>query len=174
MGGCYLTLVSMSVSSRLVPLTSSSMFWPHTRPIWSSRFRRSTQSAMFLKSFPSRSQVNKCWKHKRHHNMIIMACLDTKDTTDSGSTSTLYWNLSIMVFIDAAYSFLCTVEAQRHCSVYFSQIELNITVKCKLTVNWLCTRPRQTWRLRWNLIHNGIATATTNRWLKSCKYWYIN
>lgn len=55
------TLVSVSLSSRLTPRTSSSMFWPHTRPIPSSSFRRSTQSATLLNSFPSRSQVNKCY-----------------------------------------------------------------------------------------------------------------
>ena len=55
-----LTLVSMSVSSSAGPRTSISMRWPHTRPIWSSSFSRSTQSAMLFNSFPSRSQVNKC------------------------------------------------------------------------------------------------------------------
>lgn len=62
-GPRFVTFVSMSVRRSSAPCTSSSMFWPHTRPMWFSSFRRSTQSLMFFSSFPSRLQVNKCCNH---------------------------------------------------------------------------------------------------------------
>lgn len=123
------TLVSMSVSSSLGPFTSSSMLWPHTRPISSSSSSRSTQSATLLNSIPSSSQVNMCcsreaWKHNINWAWSAKGhiCLDNA----AHNTSTLYWNLSIVLFTDAAYSLLCTVRTNQS-SVLFISDQTGVT-----------------------------------------------
>lgn len=152
------------MSSRLAPRTSSTMFWPQIRPVWSRSFRRSTQSGMFLRSFPFRSQVNKCWNRWTSGELL-------RPTTQRFATlkvamvipplCTLTFPSSCSLMLHTAASALLNHRAERWVIIHqWIDVIIWSTRHWSRTVNRLCTGSRDVRYLGGGIIHVGKSTGS--------------